>query len=171
MDWKEQRFDELFHDYYQSIYKYCLTIVMNEHTADEVIHEAYVRLWNVWDERSSYPPNLNRGWLLRAVEYIIKEKNRQVGPVDINRIAELIGNDHDVTEKNEHLQYEYYIKMARSCLKPRDQELFDLFVLEELTYPEIAERLKIKEVSVRSRITRMRKRLAPQIMKILGKNV
>ncbi len=170
MDSKEKIFDELFHDYYQSMFKYCLTIVLNERIADEIVHEAYVRLWSIWDERVSYPQKLNKGWLIRAVEYIIKETNRQRTADDINEIAELVGHDNEMTAKNEQLQYEYYIKKIREYLKPRDRQLFDYLVMEELTYSEIADRLKIKEVSVRSRIVRMRKRLAPYIKKILSKN-
>ena len=82
---------------------------------------------------------------------------------------ELVGNDNETAAKNEQMQYEYYIKKVRAYLKPRDQELFDLWVIDELTYPEIAERLKIKEVSVRSRISRIRKRLNPHVRKILDK--
>lgn len=169
MDSKEKIYDELFHEYYQSIFKYCLTIVLDEHVADEIAHEAYVRLWNRWDERVSYDPNLNKGWLIRAVEYIIKEKNRQEITHDIDEIVELVGNDNETAAKNEQMQYEYYIKKVRAYLKPRDQELFDLWVIDELTYPEIAERLKIKEGSVRSRISRIRKRLNPHVRKILDK--
>jgi len=169
MDSKEKIFDELFHEYYQSIFKYCLTIVLDEHIADEIVHEAYVRLWNIWDERVEYPPKLNKGWLIRAVEYIIKETNRQVITEDINEIAELIGNDNEMAAKNEKMQYEYYLQKVRSYLKPRDRELFDLWVIDELTYSEIAARLKIKEVSVRSRISRIRKRLDPHMSKIFNK--
>lgn len=171
MDNNEKIFDELFCEYYQSIFKYCVSIVLDVHVADEITNEAYARLWNIWDERVSYPKRLNRGWLVRAVEYIIKETDRKEAANDINEIAKLMENDNDVSSKNEQMQYEYYISKVRGYLKPRDQELFDLWVTEELTYPEIAERLKIKEVSVRSRISRMRKRIDPHVRKIIEENL
>lgn len=69
----------------------------------------------------------------------------------------------------DELFHEYYLQKVRSYLKPRDRELFDLWVIDELAYSEIAARLKIKEVSVRSRISRIRKRLDPHMSKIFNK--
>lgn len=166
---KEKLYRELFMKHHGTMFQFCRAFIHNETIADEIVHEAFVRLWCVWDERATYPPLLNKGWLYKTMRNIIYETQRVRNTDSINHHEHLQGDDH-ITEKNETLQYEHYIQEIRKHLKPSDCKLFELYVVRMLSYKEIAELLEIRESSVRSQVTRLRKRLKPIVEKILSEN-
>ena len=169
MEGKERIYHELFMEYYEPLFRFGMAYIHNETIADEIVHEAFVRLWCVWEERIRYPSLLNKGWLYRTMRNIIYETQRARNTDSIDDHEHLHGDNH-IADKNEALQYEHYIQEIKRHLKPSDWKLFELYVVKMLSYAEIAEFLGIRESSVRSQVARLRKKLKPIVEKILSEN-
>jgi len=76
--------------------------------------------------------------------------------------------DEDIIgAREEGLQHEYYIFEIRKILKPAEDRVFDLYAVKGMTYREMAAVLNKSESTIRSQVSRMRKKLRPTVEKLL----
>mgnify|MGYP002682141810 FL=1 len=103
--------------------------------------------------------------LYNTIEYIRKEykkNSRKTEADDIDERSEYLA---DGTEIDENLRYEELMKTIGQDLSESDRELFQQVYVEEKSYSEICEKLKIESQPLRTRISRLKAR----IKKILKK--
>ena len=124
-----------------------------------------MRLHTKWNERCSFDKDQNKKWMYNTIEYIRKEykkNSRKTEADDIDERSEYLA---DGTEIDENLRYEELMKTIGQDLGESDRELFQLVYVEEKSYSEICEKLKIESQPLRTRISRLKAR----IKKILKK--
>lgn len=168
MDEKERVFHDLYVEYHEILYKTCISFTGNPVKADEIVQEAFIRLWIVWDERIKCTLSANKSWLYKAVMNIIHEMQRtdMRHPDDIDELTDTPAED-SIRARDEILQYEHYLSVIQRILKPKEYRVFELYVVNGMTYSEMAVVLKKRESTIRSEISRLRKKLRPAVEKLL----
>lgn len=134
-------------------------IVGNNDDADDVIHDAFCKLWSkhgdIQDEvsaiRLSYTAVRNT-----AIDSIRRSQSHP--SVDIDTIkdeSEIEAGDEAETKSRE--TYQAVIRLSKRVLNPNQYEVFRLHDIEGLSYPEIAEELGMTQEYVRVTLSRARK--------------
>ena len=168
MDEKETIFHTLYQEYHGVLYKTCISFTGNPAKADETVQEAFVRLWIVWDSRLDCSKSANKSWLYKTAVNILHEAQRadMRCPDNMNDLAGIPDEDI-IGAREEGFQHEYYIFEIRKILKPAEDRVFDLYAVKGMTYREMAAVLNKSESTIRSQVSRMRKKLRPTVEKLL----
>lgn len=157
-------FEEFMAKNYNTFMAYCMAWGQNVADADEIVDEAFVRLYAHWSERSLYDEIHNRKWMYNAIQYIILEYDRK----NQKHIAENIEDYTDIlieertsvgADVGEDLQYAEFVQMIADGLRKNDKTLFYMAYIEEKSYAEICKILGISSQSLRTRISRLKKRI------------
>jgi len=160
-------FESLFRSFYVSLVRYAKTLVKDQDTAEEVVQELFVRLWQE-REKISIESSLN-GYLFRSVH------NRCLHYIDhrkvVERHAEAMSGRQQQTDEDpyEILRYkDLQERIARILekLPERCGMIFCMNRFEGFKYSEIAEKLSVSvktvEASMGRALKEFRKELAEQ---------
>ncbi len=142
-------FDQLYREHAERLFKQAVLALRDEHLAEDLVEETYVRLL-AREETVRNHPNPG-GWLSQALKHLIADekkaarRQREV-PLTIDVAAP---EDEYVPPLGDLLPRE---------LAPKEREILLFLFEEELTYPEIAERLGISVLNCRTRAFRAKAR-------------
>lgn len=152
----QNRFDRLFDDYHQAIYRYCVRR-LGRVDADDASAEVFAVAWRRIDDVPE--DEATRAWLFgvayRVVGNQFRSARRRTGlsrRIAVHRIEE----PHEVIDANPTADR---VLEALSSLGYDDAEILRLSVWDGLSRTEIAHVLKIKENAVDQRLHRARARL------------
>jgi RNA polymerase sigma-70 factor (ECF subfamily) len=162
-----EQFESLFRSSYVSLVKYAGTLIKDQDTAEEIVQELFVRLWQE-KEKIKIESSLN-GYLFRSVH------NRCLHYIEhlkvVERHAEEISNTSPDTSEDpsEILHYkELQVRIAGILekLPERCGMIFCMSRFEGLKYSEIARKLSVSvktvEASMGKALKEFRKELAEQ---------
>jgi len=161
------QFESLFRSSYVSLVKYARTLIKDQDTAEEIVQELFVRLWQE-KEKIKIESSLN-GYLFRSVHNRCLHYIEHLKVVD--RHAEEISNTSPDTSEDpsEILHYkELQVRIAGILerLPERCGMIFCMSRFEGLKYSEIAEKLSVSvktvEASMGKALKEFRKELAEQ---------
>jgi RNA polymerase sigma-70 factor (ECF subfamily) len=162
-----QLFAELYEATYAHLINYAKGIVHNDHDAEEIVHDAYVRFAGHFDKYKRKERKMLYGLLLvitRNLSIDLCKKNKRRGDVlvDFNEYAagieadELQGVIEDDIVRRSTLES---VRNAVAELKQGDRDVIILKYYHELSNSEIGELLSLKTKNVEVRLRRARKRL------------
>lgn len=151
----EKAFEQIVRYYFPHLLPFAVSITKNRAVAEDIVQEAFLRLWQ---HRHEYAQLYNvRAWLFTvtsnlSLTYIKKmalEGNllRQLAPDTSSR----------ATEAEERLHYKesgLLLHEAMLRLPPQQQEVYRLSRYEELSIPEIAERLHLSPNTVKNHLVK-----------------
>ncbi|MBN1107822.1 MAG: RNA polymerase sigma-70 factor [Bacteroidales bacterium] len=152
-----KQFESLFRSSYISLVKYAKTFVKDHDTAEEIVQDLFVRLWN--DRQNLKIKSSLNGYLFRAVH------NRCLRHLEHNRVKERYERDMTGKQSVEYGTPEEILKFNELQLRitgileklpERCVQIFCMNRFEGLKYHEIAGRL---EISVKTVETDMGKAL------------
>jgi RNA polymerase sigma-70 factor, ECF subfamily len=162
-----EQFESLFRSSYVSLVKYARTLIKDQDTAEEIVQDLFVRLWQE-KEKIKIESSLN-GYLFRSVH------NRCLHYIEHRRVVErhaeeVSSREADTTEDpSEILHYkDLQVRIARILerLPERCGTIFCMSRFEGLKYSEIAEKLSVSvktvEASMGRALKEFRKELAEQ---------
>ena len=138
-------FEDFFNGTYASMINYCRSRGQKDEDADEIVGEAFVRMWRVWDTYTNHDPAKLRKWLYNAINYIILERcdknTPQIKDIDdyIETLADEAGDE--LTAFFESRKYDIYVDRVKKILTVTEWEWFRLIVVDGNTYREAADRL------------------------------
>ena len=176
-------FDEFFSRYEMAIRKRLLSIVRDQHAAEDILQEVFVRVWekaSSWDGSGSAS-----GWIYRiavnlAISFLRARHRASEYPLT-NTILAADNNDNE-SEISMHLESgfpgppeEFELSETRSYV----QELIDglpeskrtvmhMVHCEDLTVREVSEALDIPDGTVKSRLFYGRKAIENRLKSYLG---
>ncbi len=166
-----EAFGELVRRYQKRIYALCFRMGGSHDAADDLTQEAFIKAFTAMETfDESYP---FAAWILRiasnnAINWIKRQKFQVAGEVG----DEII--DHQTTtraddpyEKLSEQEIDARYQAALNALPAEFKEVFVLRMHEELSYEEIAARLRISVGTVMSRLHRARKRMAEALKEFL----
>lgn len=128
---------------------------LSKEDAEDVIQEGYLRLSD--KEMTDEPSAKGKFWV--TIRNIIIDRSRKKKEITSFPIEELT-TDEDVDAS---LEYEFLQVQMSKTLTKNQLNIMKLLVDEGLDYPEIAERLNMKESAVRTTVCRVRKILKERI--------
>jgi RNA polymerase sigma factor (sigma-70 family) len=167
---KVVRFEEIALQHLGAAYSLARWLVHNEHDAEDVVQEAYLRALKFF---SGYYGGDSRAWLLTIVRntcYTWLQKNRALVTEPIDDNLDEVGVDF--ADPEALLLQQVDSQMVRQALQELPVEFREVVVLREmegLSYKEIAVIVDIPIGTVMSRLKRGRQRLHALLARRMGK--
>jgi len=144
-------FGIIFHRYSPKVYHYALKIVKSENLAEEITQEIFVKIWKQ-EEHLSQIENLDAYLRVLTRNHTLKVLRRMALEVRTSRMmATNYKEDHNETE--EYIIFKDSEKVLNQAIEklPAQQKLvYTLCHQEGLKYEEVAERLNISKLTVKT---------------------
>lgn len=156
---KQSILSSTFIRFRDKLHSVAVGIVGNNDDAEDVIHDAFCRLWSkhsdIQDEVSaiklSYTAVRNS-----AIDTLRLAKAHPSVAIDnITDEREIYTTEHDDAERRE--TYKAVIKLSQNVLTSTQYEIFRLHDIEGISYPDIAEELGKSQEYIRVTLSRARK--------------
>ncbi|MGH7249246.1 MAG: sigma-70 family RNA polymerase sigma factor [Pseudomonadota bacterium] len=157
---KLERFEETVLPHLDAAYNLARWLTRNEHDADDVVQEAYLRALRFFD---GFRGGDGRAWLLaivRNASYTWSEQSRARPQVEFNEEISCAGGD--ASDPETLLVQNLNAASVSACIEALPVEFREVVILrelEELSYKEIAAAAGLPIGTVMSRLARARKRL------------
>ena len=157
---KIERFEQLVLPVLDAAYNLARWLTRNEHDAEDVVQEAYLRAFKFFD---SFDGRDARVWFLAIVRntcFTFFRKDHRDTQEEFDEQAH--GQTNAIPDVEERMVREAEINLLRSALEQLPQDFREVLVLrefEDLSYKEIAAMLSLPIGTVMSRLTRARERL------------
>jgi len=159
-----EQFESLFRSSYVSLVRYAKTLIKDHDTAEEIVQDLFVRLWQDKD-KIKIKSSLN-GYLFRSIH------NRCLHYIEHNKIVKRHAEDmsqrkyENPENPSDILHYkELQARIARILerLPERCGRIFYMNRFEGLTYNEIADKLSISIKTVESNMGRALKEFRKEL--------
>lgn len=152
---KQQRYNNLVDTLYQDVYRYAFWLCRNQHLAEDLVQETFLRAWRSLDSLQS--DQAAKAWLftiLRRENARLYERYRpELVDIEDQSIADMPGNEPDERMDRDIL----YSAINRLEAEYRDPLL--LQVVGGFSGKEIAEMLDLNNNTVMTRLFRARGKL------------
>lgn len=165
-----QAFRALFSEHQRTVYWAAFAVLRSRSDAEEVLQDAFLTLWNkragIDLVGESVVP-----WLVTTARYLALNRRRSEvrHPRDSLDDAVEVADDQPSPETlaiaNEAMRA---IRAAMATLPDIDQQIFELCLVEDLSYEQAATRLGITHATVRNRLSRLKGRLRDELTLLKG---
>ncbi|MDR6612305.1 sigma-70 family RNA polymerase sigma factor [Leifsonia sp. 1010] len=156
-------FASLFDRHRDRVFGHALRLVREPHDAEDVTAVVFLEAWRKRESVRLVDGSII-GWLLVTTNYAVRNHTR-----GLRRYRTALGklpapapqDDHApaVDDTLDGAERDRQVREAFDRLSKRDQDVITLCILEELTAAQAAEALGVPEGTVKSRLSRARKRL------------
>ena len=158
-------FEALYERYSREVWALAYARWMNADTAQDIMQEAFLRLWKQWQEGASI---LNpRAWLLRVARNLAEDhaksafsRNGTQPPQTMNGVYAKSPQPWERLEQQEAFAQ---VRMTLHELPEADREILTLRYALDYDTEEIADVLAIQVTAVHMRLSRARQRLAERL--------
>lgn len=147
-------FDEIYELYARRLYAFCLKYTKQKETAEEIMEDAFIWLWDHRKEleaSTSIKPIL----FLRTKHYLINAYRKTANSPTYEDYMDYL--DHHAGESTDSaLEYDDFLRIVKQMLDklPKaQQEIIRLSKLEMLNNQEIAQRLNYSEQTVKNQLS------------------
>lgn len=163
-----EAFEEIFVNYYESLYGYAFGILNNEMSAEEIVSDVFYKLWLKKDKLkidTSLPGYLYKSVYNKCMDNIRHNKTKQIFKREsLNQSTENTLNAvNDVNAKD----FEKNLRNSLLQLPEQCRTVFQLSRVEELTYNDIARRLGISVKTVEAHMSKALRRLRVSMAEFL----
>lgn len=152
---QDQHFKDLYQKYGPKVQRLCLGYTGNSMEAEDLLQEVFVKVWQNLDKFRG--DSQVSTWIYRiavntCLYHLRSAKNKR--SVDLGQAPPLL--DLEQSDKEQQVQLLY---KAISALKESDRLIITM-LLEEISYPEMAQITEISEVHLRVKIHRIKQQLS-----------
>ena len=163
MDDRLKDFEVFFINTYNIMVAYCKSRGQSHEDSEEIVDDAYSRMWRVWDECADRETLGRKKWLYNTIDNIMRERKRkhELQTCDMDMYIDILDNGYDDELKIafENLKYDIYAIRVEKVLSKSEYEVFEQIVIKQRTYKEASNELGIREDAVRARMMRMREKI------------
>ena len=146
----QQRFTKLYKAYEKKVYLTALRFLKDPTQAEDAAQQTWVQLLRSWERVCTLSWSQTSGYVATVA------KNTALDILRTEQQAEPFPEDWDPPAQEEHQdEYNYLVALIRA-LPENYRRVLELKCVQELSNREIAQRLKIKESTVASRVMRGR---------------
>ena len=166
---EDHKFEIAFTTYYPRLLAYAKTLVRSKHTAEDLVNDVFVKLWFKKDYiyiHSSLTQYLFKSVYFECINYLNRNPSRHHSGIPVESdiyFSEAVNDGLFTFLEKEEVEKEIYKQIEG--LPDQCKEIFKLSRFEDLSYKEIADRLKISENTVKVQIsralTKLRKTINP----------
>ena len=150
----EYAFSELFNRYRAKVYSVAFRFLRTETAAEEVVQDVFLKCWLKRQELSQVK-NLD-AWLRTVTKNLVLNRFRKLANEEAAQ--QELGRREQKVNDADHLlmahQYQQILQAALSQLPPQQREVYRLAREEELSHEDIATRMNISAVTVKSHMAR-----------------
>lgn len=133
-------------------------IVGSPETADDVLHDAFCRLWINHKAIESETEAVKITYTtVRNSAIDLQRRHLSHPTLSLEQVAELEEECEGDKEKERSETYKAVLMLSRKVLNEKQQQIFFMHDVEGLSYSEIAERMNITQDNVRQILSRARK--------------
>lgn len=149
----EEAFGKVFHMHFQMLYQYSLQFLKSRQDAEDVVQEAFIRLW-MHRDRIISESSLKSFLFVTTRNLLITRFNRNLSSPtfeDYLEYCNVVGSE-DVSR----IEYEEFLENLNRCideLPPHQSRVVRMSKIEQLSNREIAEILGINEQSVKNNLS------------------
>ncbi|GGT87222.1 RNA polymerase sigma factor [Actinomadura citrea] len=157
-------FRELFDEHVRSVYNHAFRLTGNWSTAEDVVSLTFLESWRLRERVDVEVEGSLRPWLLGIATNVARNVRRAARRHD-GALARLPRNDvvpdftDEVTSRIDDRERLALMRTALAALRKPEREVLALCVWSGLGYAEAAEALGVPVGTVRSRLSRARKKL------------
>ncbi len=166
---KDIIYDKAFKKNHSIMVRYCARKV-GGYMAEDIASEAFMLLYIKWDALVSHDEKLITAWLYKVIDRKVMEYQRkncgEKETVDWSDVEKTYADD-TVDGLAEEKRYNLYMREIRQRLSKLEIGIFDCMIVNKMSVAETAEKLRISQVNVRVRLSRVRKRIEEFIEEIL----
>jgi RNA polymerase sigma-70 factor, ECF subfamily len=164
--------EKIVRDYSRRVYNLAYRFTGRHESAEDLTQEVFIRIYRSLEQYDSELGELSN-WLMRLARNLIIDdyRKRQRQPADTSDDLEdhmhhLRAEFDSPQRKIERQERQTQVRAAIEKLSPDLRECLILRDIEDLSYQEIVDRLKIPEGTVKSRINRARIELAKALRRM-----
>lgn len=148
-------FDAIFHLYYARVFNLAYRFLRSSSEAEEIVQQTFI---TVWENRQNIDLEKSFGGFILSIARH-QCLNQLKKAVYRQRFIDLSLQNSEAAENNSETilnfeELQQLLKKAISELPPKRREIFILSREQELSYKEIAARLKIKESTINTQISK-----------------
>ena len=157
--------------HWRRVFNIAYKFVGKHDQAEDLTQDVFLKLFkslDTFDRRANFQTwliSVSRNLCIDHYRSVRKERetmNRDVDPADLSPVS-TTRSPHAVLEQRDRVEL---LRLALDTLAPTLRTAVMLRDIQELSYQEIADRLRLPEGTVKSRINRGRTELARQIQKL-----
>lgn len=171
---KNKAFEELSDRHLKNMLAVAQRILGNAAEADEVVQEAFLKLWlqaSKWDPSGTAAV---KTWLSRVVTNLCLDICRRRRDTVLDRVDELVDEGEDAFDQMKACDRQKIIQRLLDELPHRQRTAVVHYYFEDLSGREVASVMDITEGAVESLLVRARKQLRGKMKKlglVLGENL
>jgi RNA polymerase sigma factor (sigma-70 family) len=156
-------FRELFDQHARSVYNHAFRLTGNWSTAEDVVSLTFLEAWRLRDRVDADGGSLHP-WLLGIATNVVRNLRRAARRHDtalarLPRKEEVPDFTEELTSRIDDRERLAQVRTALAALRKTEREVLALCVWSGLGYAEAAEALGVPVGTVRSRLSRARKKL------------
>ena len=147
-------FDAVYDTYYDRIYKYVFTLLLNKEDAEDVTADTFLAAFRSY---SSYDPSKAsiRTWLTRIAHNRAINLVRSAAYTKAKALPEPLEFASDPADFTGNVEDSVLVMRLYAKLLPEERELLNMRYVMELKYKEIGDLLGVPERTVSKRIQRL----------------
>nr|WP_281365678.1 sigma-70 family RNA polymerase sigma factor [Nocardioides panzhihuensis] len=157
---------ELFARYADPVYNFCFRRVASWNLAEDVMSQAFLEVWRVRERAVAYDGSL-MPWLYTVAENVCRNatrgarrQNALAGRLQLVRLDDAEDHADGVVRRLDEERRMSELLAAVDRLSRKDRQILMLIAWDGLSYLQVAQALDIPVGTVRSRLSRARKRVA-----------
>ncbi len=140
---------QVHENYYDAIYRYITYRVSDQHTAEDLTSEVFIRFLHAIQQKNA-PQNTIRGWLFGTASLILKEHYRKKKRTVLTEINDsLPGETIEPTKRLELQESSETLRQAITNLTEDQQQVLALRFGYEMPVRDVAETMNKSEGSVK----------------------
>ena len=163
MDEKIKDFECFYQSTYVTMHNYCKFSGQKNEDADEIVDEAFVRMWRTWDRCFALDNIRRKKWMFSTIDNIIRERKKKHNPTieDIDDHIEELEDEvsDELNRAFENIKFDIYVDRIKEILPPGEWETFEEIVIKQHDYKEAAEKLGRSISVVYLQMARIRKKI------------
>tara|TARA_B100000497_G_C7558197_1_gene336904 strand:- start:18 stop:509 length:492 start_codon:yes stop_codon:yes gene_type:complete len=154
-------FEFCFNEFFDSVRNYIYYRCNNEEIATDIAQETFMK---IWEKKFTFHPIQTKGLIYKIANQLWINQYRKKESKKIYELS-LSYNTSNVQLENslEFKELKQKYEATLSVLPLKQREVFLMSRMEDLTYKEIAERLKISVKTVEKRMTQTLKELRKKL--------
>ncbi|MFE3997171.1 RNA polymerase sigma factor [Nocardioides sp. YIM B13467] len=157
---------ELFGRYADPVYNFCFRRVASWNLAEDVMSQAFLEVWRVRERAVAYDGSL-MPWLYTVAENVCRNATRGArrrsalaGRLQLVRLEDAEDHAEGVVRRLDEERRMSELLVAVDRLSRKDRQILMLIAWDGLSYLQVAQALDVPVGTVRSRLSRARKRVA-----------
>lgn len=165
----ELAFEVLYNRYQRKIYTFALKVLKHEERAEDVVHEIFLRLW-----QHSQPAQINnleaylriatRNYSLKVLRRLIVEENTAERILNTQMGRQL----SDIEEQIFFKEIDGRYREVLSKMPSQQQKVYILCKEEGLKYEEVAEKMAISKLTVKTHMQHALRFMRSNLIKYTG---